>query len=63
VDVDTKVLLTTNQSLPLADGYTLALSGASEHGDEAHLVLLKNGAPVYTAVTGNNEDFVFKVGG
>lgn len=62
VDVDTKVLVTTNQSLTLADGYTLALEGASEHGDEVHLVLLKNDVPVYSAVVGNDDDFVYKVG-
>lgn len=62
IDVDTKVLVTTNQSLPLAGGYSLALAGVSDHGDEVHLILLKDSVSVYSAIVRNNDDFAFKVG-
>jgi S-layer protein (TIGR01567 family) len=55
-------ILTYNQSLPLLDGYVLAVEEVSSSSDAVLLVLLKNKIPVHTAVVSEGGDFLFKQG-
>ena len=53
--------LAHNSTLPLQDGFTLAVSGVSKEGNVANLVLLRNGEPVYDAAVSIGGTFVYKV--
>jgi S-layer protein (TIGR01567 family) len=53
--------LTYNDTLPLLDGYFLALKEISQSGDVANLVLFKNQKPVHMAAVSTGGTYVFKI--
>ena len=50
-----------NSSMPLLNGYALALKEISESGDVANIVLFKNGKFVQTAAVSSGDTYVFKI--
>jgi len=61
IDTDEQYALTSNTSLPLMEGYILAIKEISSSNDEANLVLLKNNRPVDFAVVNEGGTYVYKV--
>ncbi len=61
IDNDEVHTLTYNESLPLMGGYTIALAGISDSGEEVSFVLFKNGKPVDASVVNVGETYVYKI--
>ena len=59
---DENVVMTKDKPLLLKDGYSLALSEAIGEGNQAHLVLFKDGREIYQAAVRGGEPFVYRVG-
>lgn len=53
--------LSYNSSMPLQNGYVMALKEISEDGNVANLVLFKNGKPVHMAAVSSGDTYVFKI--
>ena len=53
--------LTYNSTLPLQDGYVLALAEISEKNDVVNFVLFKNGKPVDSALVSIGDTYVHKI--
>ncbi|MDD1758422.1 MAG: hypothetical protein LUQ22_06790, partial [Methanotrichaceae archaeon] len=61
IDTDEQYVLTSNISLPLMEGYVLAIKEISSSNDEANLVLLKNDRPVDFAVVNEGGTYAYKI--
>jgi S-layer protein (TIGR01567 family) len=59
---DETVVITKDKPLLLKGGYSLRLKEASGEGDQAYLVLFKDGLQVCEAVVRGREPFVYRVG-
>jgi S-layer protein (TIGR01567 family) len=53
--------LTPNSSLPLKNGYILAVNEISKGNDVVEFVLLKNGKPVHAAIVSIGGTYVYKI--
>jgi len=60
-DEDEEYTLTSNDTLPLAQGYSLLAAGASKKNGVVNFILLKDGKPVYGSVVSIGDTFVYKV--
>ena len=60
-DEDREYTLTTNDTLPLEQGYSLVVAGASQKSGVVNFVLLKNGKVVHGSVVSIGDTFVYKV--
>ncbi len=60
-DEDNTYTLSSNETLPLSQGYTLAAVETSEKNGAVNFILLKNGKPVYGSVVSTGGTFVYKV--
>jgi S-layer protein (TIGR01567 family) len=61
IDTDEQYALTSNTSLPLMEGYVLAIKEVSSSNDEANLILLKNNRLVDFAIVNEGGTYVYKV--
>ncbi len=53
--------LTNNRTLPLMDGYVLAMAAVSEKSNVVNFVLLKDGKPVHAALVSLGATYVYKI--
>ena len=60
-DEDKEYTITSNDTLPLAQGYSLVAAGTSEKNGVVNFILLKNGKAIYGAVVSIGDTFVYKV--
>jgi len=60
-DEDKEYTLTSNDTLPLAQGYSLLAAGTSKKNGVVNFILLKDGKPVYGSVVSIGDTFVYKV--
>ena len=60
-DEDREYTLTSNDTLPLAQGYSLVAAGISEQNGVVNFILLKDGKAVYGSVVSIGDTFVYKV--
>jgi S-layer protein (TIGR01567 family) len=61
VDAKDQFTLTYNKTLPLMDGYVLALAEIPEKGNVVKFVLLKNGKLVHAAIVSIGGTYVYKI--
>ncbi|MHB8117442.1 MAG: S-layer protein domain-containing protein [Methanothrix sp.] len=61
IDVRDEYALTYNKTLPLMDGYVLAVAEISEKSNVVNFVLLKNGKPVHAAIVSMGGTYVYKI--
>ena len=60
-DEDTEYTLTSNDTLPLAQGYSLVAAGTSDKTGVVNFILLKDGKAIYGSVVSIGDTFVYKV--
>ena len=60
-DEDKEYTLTSNDTLPLAQGYSLVAAGASDKNGVVNFILLKDGKAIYGSVVSIGDTFVYKV--
>ncbi len=60
-DEDKEYTLTSNDTLPLAQGYSLVAAGTSDKSGVVNFILLKDGKAVYGSVVSIGDTFVYKV--
>ncbi len=61
IDSNETHTLSYNSSMPLLNGYVLALREISQDGNVANLVLFKNQKPVHMAAVRGGDTYVFKI--
>jgi S-layer protein (TIGR01567 family) len=61
LDARDEYTLTYNKTLPLMDGYVLAVAEVSEKSNVVNFVLLKNGKPVHAAIVSMGGTYVYKI--
>ncbi|MEI6103779.1 MAG: S-layer protein domain-containing protein [Methanothrix sp.] len=61
VDARDEYTLTYNKTLPLMDGYVLAVAEISLKSNVVNFVLLKNGKPVHAAIVSMGGTYVYKI--
>lgn len=62
IDAKNTYTLTSNTSLPLINGYALAVQEISKENNVVNFVLLKNEKPVHAALVSIGGTFVYKIG-
>lgn len=62
-DEDKEYTLTSNDTLPLSQGYSLVAAGTSEKSGVVNFILLKNEKAIYGSVVNIGDTFVYKVNG
>jgi len=60
-DEDKEYTLTSNDTLPLAQGYSLVAAGTSDKSGVVNFILLKNGKAVYGSAVSIGDTFVYRV--